>query len=196
MLHLTFNDDADELLTREPFALLVGMLLDQQFPMERAFAGPKLLAERLGTPDSLRPELIVATSDEKLLEFAKGPPAIHRYPGSMAGRVQALAVVVVDQYEGDASNIWTSAPGGKAALKNLLALPGFGEAKAKIFLALLGKQLGQAPRGWQAASSPYGKSGTTMSIADVTSPDSLLAVRAWKQAKKAKLKAQPLPRVQ
>lgn len=193
MLHLSMNDEADELLTRDPFALLVGMLLDQQFPMERAFAGPKLLAERLGNPDMLAPALIVSASDEKLLEMAKGPPAIHRYPGSMVARIKQLAQTVIDDYDGDASKIWTSAPNGATAYKNLRALPGFGETKAKIFLALIGKQVGTAPKGWERSSTPYSKAGTTMSIADVTGPDSLLAVRAWKQAKKAALKDAQLP---
>ena len=185
MLNLTPNDDANRLLTNEPFALLVGMLLDQQFPMERAFASPQLLADRLGTPGRLSPEAILTTSESKLLEIAKGPPAIHRYPGSMAGRIRELALAVVDQYDGDASRIWVDAKNGQSAYNNLRALPGFGEAKAKIFLALIGKQLDQAPPGWQRACTPYGRTGTTMSIADVTSPESLLKVRAWKQRKKA-----------
>lgn len=186
MLHLTPSDSANQLLTEDPFALLVGMLLDQQFPMERAFAGPLLLAERLGTPDRLDPALIVKTSDEKLLELAKGPPAIHRFPGSMVARIKTLAQTVLDEYEGDASKIWLDAPDGKAAYKALLALPGYGEAKAKIFLALVGKQLGEAPDGWQKACAPYGEPGTKMSIADVTSPETLLEVREWKRANKKK----------
>jgi len=186
MLHLALDDDANRLLTEDPFALLVGMLLDQQFPMERAFTGPYLLAERLGTPNKLDPYLIVKTSDEKLAELAKGPPAIHRYPGSMVARIKTLAQVVIDEYDGDTTSIWRSAKDGKTAYANLHALPGFGEAKAKIFLALVGKQLGEAPTGWQTACAPYGKKGTTMSIADVTSPESLLKVREWKQAQKRK----------
>jgi uncharacterized HhH-GPD family protein len=176
-------------LSNDPFALLVGMLLDQQFPMERAFAGPYILAQRLGTPSELDPHTIVATSDEKLLELAKGPPAIHRYPGSMIARTKTLAQVIIDDYQGDARRIWADAPTGAAAYKSLRALPGFGEAKAKIFLALVGKQLDEAPRGWKIASSPYGRTGTAMSIADVTSPESLANVRAWKQAKKAQAAA-------
>lgn len=189
MLQLTLDEDANQLLTEDPFALLVGMLLDQQFPMERAFFGPYLLAQRLGTPGKLDPYLIVKTSDEKLAELAKGPPAIHRYPGSMIARIKTLAQVVIDDYDGDASLIWKSAKDGKAAYANLHALPGFGEAKAKIFLALVGKQLDEAPTGWQTACTPYGKKGTTMSIADVTSPETLLKVREWKQAQKRKAAA-------
>lgn len=188
MVALTQNDAADELLTNDPFALLVGMLLDQQFPMERAFAGPYVLAERLGTPDRLDPKAIVETEDDKLLALAKGPPAIHRYPGSMVGRIKVLAQVVIDEYDGDAAAIWQSAKTGQAAYDNLLALPGFGEAKAKIFLALIGKQLKQAPRGWRKVCEPYSKAGTTMSIADVTSPETLMKVRAWKQEQKSKTK--------
>lgn len=189
-LNLTPSDSANELLTNDPFALLVGMLLDQQFPMERAFSSPEILAERLGTPGRLDPEVIINTSDEDLLAFAKGPPAIHRYPGSMVERIKALARIVVDGYDGDASQIWRAAPNGKAALKALQSLPGFGEQKAKIFLALVGKQLDEGPSGWKAASTPYGKVGTTMSIADVTGPESLAKVRAWKKRKKARMRAE------
>lgn len=184
MLRLTMNDPADELLNRDPFSLLVGMLLDQQFPMERAFAGPYVLADRLGDASKLDPRVIVETDDDKLLALAKGPPAIHRYPGSMIARIKVLAQVVLDEYDGDAARIWTTAADGPAAYAALRALPGFGDAKARIFLALLGKQLGQAPAGWEAACAPYGETGSTMSIADVTSPESLAAVRAWKQEKK------------
>jgi len=134
-LHLSLNDEADELLSRDPFALLTGMLLDQQFPMERAFAGPYLLATRLGLSE-LDPQVLVSTTEERLLEAAKGPPAIHRYPGSMAKRVQALAEVVLSEYDGDAARIWQDAPDGKDALARLESLPGFGSAKARIFLAV------------------------------------------------------------
>lgn len=190
MLHLTLDDDANALLTQDPFALVVGMLLDQQFPMERAFAGPFLLAQRLGTPMRLDPAQIVATPEDDLLAMAKGPPAIHRYPGSMIGRIRELAQIVIDDYDSDASRIWRDAPTARQALSNLEALPGFGPAKSKIFLALIGKQVGGAPSGWQRASSPYGRAGTSMSIADVTSPESLQKVREWKQKQKAKAKRQ------
>lgn len=187
-LHLSLNDEADELLSRDPFALLTGMLLDQQFPMERAFAGPYLLATRLGLSE-LDPQVLVSTTEERLLEAAKGPPAIHRYPGSMAKRVQALAEVVLSEYDGDAARIWQDATDGKDALARLEGLPGFGSAKARIFLALVGKQLGQGPPGWQEAARPYSEPGTTMSVADVTSAQTLADVRAWKKHQKQAAKA-------
>ncbi len=187
VLNLTPSVEANELLTNDPFALLVGMLLDQQFPMERAFSGPQLLAQRLGTPGHLDPQTIVSTSDEDLLAAAKGPPAIHRYPSSMIERIRTLAQIVIDDYDGDASRIWTTAKNGNAAVHALRELPGFGEQKAKIFVALLGKQLDQAPSGWKTATTPYGRVGTTMSIADVTDEESLAKVRAWKQRRKKRL---------
>lgn len=190
MLNLTPSHEANQLLTTDPFALLVGMLLDQQFPMERAFAGPALLAQRLGTPGRLDPQVIVSASAADLLAAAKGPPAIHRYPASMIERIRVLAQIVIDDYEGDASRIWTTAKNGNAAVRAVQALPGFGEQKAKIFIALVGKQLGEGPSGWKAATTPYGRVGTTMSIADVTDEESLVKVRAWKQRRKARLAKQ------
>ena len=187
MLNLTPSDEANQLLTNDPFALLVGMLLDQQFPMERAFASPQLLAERLGTPGRLDPHAIVNTSPDALLAAAKGPPAIHRYPSSMIERIRSVAQIVIDEYEGDASRIWTTAKNGNAAVRAMRDLPGFGEQKAKIFIALIGKQLNEAPTGWKAATTPYGRAGTSMSIADVTDDASLAKVRAWKQRRKARL---------
>jgi len=184
-LTLAQDPEADRLLAADPFALLSGMLLDQQFPMERAFAGPYLLATRLGHPDRLDPALIVATDDETLQAAAAGPPAIHRYPGSMIGRIKALADVVVTQYGGNAERIWTDPGDGNAVLKRLKALPGFGDQKSRIFLALVAKRLGVKPRGWQQACSPYGAKGTRMSIADVTDRTTLDQVRAFKQKAKA-----------
>jgi uncharacterized HhH-GPD family protein len=176
---------ADELLERDPFSLLVGMLLDQQYPMEAAFKGPLKLTSRLGG-DRLDPAAIAAMDAEAFADLAATPPAIHRYGRSMAGRVQQLAQVVVDQYDGDASAIWTSAKTGQELFDRLVALPGWGEMKAKIFTALLGKQLGVQPKGWREAAGAYGEKGATRSVADVTGPDSLQAVRAFKQeAKKA-----------
>ncbi len=187
-LSLAQDPEADALLSRDPFALLVGMLLDQQFPMERAFAGPALLAQRLGTPNRLDPDMITSLDPETLRAAAQGPPAIHRYPGSMADRIAALAQIVVDEYGGDAATIWATGTGADV-LKRLEALPGFGQQKSKIFLALVAKQLDVKPRGWQKACAPYGRKGTRMSIADVTGPESLVKVREWKQAQKAAAKA-------
>lgn len=184
-LTLAQNPAADRLLSDDPFALLVGMLLDQQFPMERAFAGPHLLAERLGSPDRLVPATIASVAPDTLLAAAKGPPAIHRYPGAMADRIQALAQHIVDNYAGDAAAIWDSGDGDEVRAR-LLALPGFGEQKARIFLALLGKQFGVDPAGWRQACRPYGEPDTRMSIADVTGPESLAQVRAWKKEQKSR----------
>jgi uncharacterized HhH-GPD family protein len=186
-LHLATTDEANDLLARDPFALLVGMLLDQQVPMEWAFTGPNTLAQRLGS-DRLDPAQIATYDPDKFVALASERPAIHRYPGSMAKRIQALAQHIVDNYGGDAEAIWADAPDGAELLKRLKALPGFGEQKAKIFLALLGKQLGIQPKGWREAAGVYGEEGSTRSIADVTSAEALAAVRAYKQKVKAKAK--------
>ena len=178
---------ADALLSADPFALLVGMLLDQQFPMERAFAGPYRLAERLGTPKRLDPGVVAAFDPEEFVALASTPPAIHRFPGSMAARVQALAQVVVDQYSGKAQRLWETAPDGATVLARLKALPGFGEQKAKIFTALLGKQLGVRPAGWENAAGVYAEPGSRRSIADVVDVTTLAEVRAFKQEAKRRL---------
>jgi uncharacterized HhH-GPD family protein len=189
-LQLAMDPDADALLSTDSFALLCGMLLDQQFPMERAFFGPYLLAQRLGDPRALSPDELTRRDTDELVELAKRPPAIHRYPGSMVKRMQQLAVTVCDQYDGDAAQVWRSATTGDEAIKALKALPGFGEMKARIFLALVGKQLEQAPPGWQEASAPYGAADTTMSVADVIDRESLMRVRSYKQEKKAAAKTE------
>jgi uncharacterized HhH-GPD family protein len=186
-LWITGDPETDALLSDDMFALLVGMLLDQQYPMEHAFAGPRKIRDRLGSIDPH------AVADE-FVTLATTPPAIHRYGRSMAGRVQALAHAVVDDYDGDVAKIWTT-PGaegpatGAEVLERLRALPGFGEQKAKIFLALLGKQRGVRPAGWQEAAGHYGDDGSRRSIADVTSAESLAEVRAFKKAQKAAAKA-------
>jgi uncharacterized HhH-GPD family protein len=183
-LCLAQDEDADALLSRDPFALLVGMLLDQQYPMEHAFRGPAKLTSRLGG-DRLDPVAIAAMDPEAFADLAATPPAIHRYGRSMAGRVQQLAAVVASQYDGDASAIWTTAASGQQLFDRLLALPGWGEMKAKIFIALLGKQLGVQPKGWRTAAGSYGDKGSTRSVADVTDPVSLQKVRDFKKAAKA-----------
>ncbi|HMM83536.1 MAG TPA: HhH-GPD-type base excision DNA repair protein [Terrimesophilobacter sp.] len=190
-LHLTGNDTADTLLTDNPFALLVGMLLDQQIPMEVAFSGPAKLRDRLG---EFTPESIANYDPEKFLEAFRMTPAVHRFPGSMATRVQSLAAAVQDEWEGDTTSIWTSAgadgtaPDGAEILRRLQALPGFGEQKAKIFLALLGKQRGLTAPGWREASGHYGEEGSHRSIADITDAESLRLVREAKKAMKAAAK--------
>jgi uncharacterized HhH-GPD family protein len=194
-LHLSLDDGADALLSTDPFALLTGMLLDQQFPMERAFAGPKVLAERLGDPDRLDPAEVVRRDPDELVALMSRPPAVHRFPGSMAARVQALARVVVDTYSGDASRLWTTAADGSELLARLTALPGFGEQKARIFVALLGKQLDVRPPGWEVAAGPYAEPGSHRSVADVVDAASLREVRAYKQEAKRAAKEQRSPKV-
>ncbi len=183
-LHLSQDPDADALLSRDPLALLLGMLLDQQIPMEKAFKGPAVLRERVGR------ELDAAdlAAREDLAEVFARTPAIHRFPGSMAGRVQELCRALVESYDGRADAVWEDAPDGAELLRRIRELPGFGEQKAQIFLALLGKQLGVHPAGWQEAAGAYGEDGALRSVADVTGPESLLEVRAYKQAKKAEAK--------
>lgn len=182
-LTITGEAAADALLDRDPFALLAGMLLDQQFPMERAFAGPQKIVERLGV-DRLDPAAIAAADPVAFAALCATPPAVHRYPGSMAARLQALAALVVDQYDGDAAALWETAPSGAELLARLRALPGFGDAKARIFLALLGKQRGVRPAGWEQAAGAYSEPGSFRSVADVVDGASLAKVRAYKQEQK------------
>ncbi|MGJ9414113.1 HhH-GPD-type base excision DNA repair protein [Aeromicrobium sp. CF4.19] len=177
---------ADAVLTEDPFALLVGMLLDQQYPMEHAFRGPAKILDRFGTLD---PEAIADADPHEFAELCATPPAIHRYGRSMAGRVQALARVVVDEYDGDAARVWTEARSGKTLFTRLTALPGYGEQKAKIFVALLAKQLQVKPRGWTTVSGDYGRKGFR-SVADVVDAESLQKVRTHKKEMKAAAKAQ------
>jgi uncharacterized HhH-GPD family protein len=188
LLQIAQDREADALLDRDPFALLVGMLLDQQFPMERAFAAPAGLAARLHV-DRLDPAAIAAHDPEALVAVFTGPPALHRYPAAMAGRVQALAALVVERYGGDAAALWGDVPDGAALLRRLTALPGFGTQKAQIFVALLGKQCGVTPPGWREAAGSYGEEGSSRSVADVVDGASLARVRAFKQAAKAEKKA-------
>ena len=187
-LRLAQEPDADALLEADPFALLTGMLLDQQIPMERAFAGPATIAGRLGVA-RLDPAEIAAMGEQPFAEVLSEAPAVHRFPGSMAARVQALARTIVEDYDGDAAAVWTTAQDGADLVARLAALPGFGTQKAQIFTALLGKQLGVQPDGWRAAAGSYGQDGSRRSIADVTGPESLNEVRAFKKALKAAAKA-------
>jgi uncharacterized HhH-GPD family protein len=185
-LHITDDAGADALLSENPLALLIGMLLDQQVPMETAFAGPAKLLDRIGTLD---PKAIAAHDPGELEAVFRITPSIHRYPGSMAGRVQALCSAVVDDWGGEASAIWTDGdPDGAEILRRLKALPGFGEQKAKIFLALLGKQYGVTAAGWRESAGDYGIEGSYRSVADIVDPDSLTKVREFKRAAKAAAK--------
>ena len=187
---LTIAQDpaADELLSRDPLALLIGMLLDQQFPMERAFAAPRLLADRLGVSTLCAEQLASAEPDE-LVRVFQGPPALHRYPGSMAARTQELCRLLVDRYGGRAEGLWADVPDGATLLKRIGELPGFGAQKSRIFLALLGKQYGVTPPGWREAAGDYGTEGSRRSVADITGPESLAEVRAVKQEQKQAAKA-------
>lgn len=188
MATLTIAQDptADKVLSEDPFALLTGMLLDQQFPMERAFAGPAKVLERFGTLD---PAAIAAAEPEAFADLCATPPAVHRYGRSMAGRIQALATVVRDEYAGDASRIWSEAATGSELFTRIKNLPGFGEQKAKIFVALLAKQLGVRPEGWDKAAGDYSEEGGFRSVADVVDAESLQKVRDFKKAAKAAAKA-------
>jgi uncharacterized HhH-GPD family protein len=186
-IHLSGDKEADALLSKDPLALLIGMVLDQQIPLERAFWAPAELARRLGRP--LNAVEIASMDPEALVEVFKQTPALHRFPGSMAGRVQAVCQIVADEYGGKAGSVWSKVPDGDALVKRLTALPGFGAQKARIFAALLGKQLGVQPEGWRAATSPFGEDGSYLSVADIIGPESLAKVREHKQAMKAKAKA-------
>jgi uncharacterized HhH-GPD family protein len=185
-LCLAQDPEADELLSASPFALLVGMLLDQQIPLEVAFRGPKKIADRIGGIDARE---IADYDPERFAALCAERPAVHRFPGSMAKRIQALAHEVVDRYGGDASGVWTQgAPDGAEVLRRLKGLPGFGEQKARIFLALLGKQYGVTPKGWRSAAGEYGKAGTHVSVADIVDAGSLDRVRSYKKQMKAAAK--------
>jgi uncharacterized HhH-GPD family protein len=182
-LQLTSDPAADSLLSEDPFALLVGMLLDQQIAMEVAFAGPRKIADRI---DGFDARSIAEADPDAFVAVCAQTPAVHRFPGSMAKRIQDLARAIVDRYNGNTAGLWTDGePDGPEVLRRLKALPGFGEQKAKIFLALLGKQYGVTPRGWRAAAGDYGRAGSHMSIADVVDKGSLEQVRAYKKKMKA-----------
>jgi len=186
-LRLTGTDEADALLSNDPFALLVGMLLDQQMPMERAFEGPYKLTQRLGG-DGLDVRQIAEADPEKFAALCAQPPAVHRFPGAMAARIQAVAQHIVDTYDGDTAALWTTADSGSELLRRLSALPGFGDQKARIFLALLGKQLAVTPEGWREAAGAYGEEGVHRSVADVVDARSLAQVREHKQQVKQEAK--------
>jgi uncharacterized HhH-GPD family protein len=186
-LQLVQDPAADALLDSNPFALLVGMLLDQQIPLEVAFMGPKKIADRIGGVDARQ---IADYDPEKFAALCSERPAVHRFPGSMAKRIQALAQIVVDRYDGNAAAVWSAGdPDGAEVLLRLKELPGFGEQKARIFLALLGKQYGVTPKGWREAAGDYGKAGSYMSVADIVDPGSLEKVRSFKKQAKAAAKA-------
>ncbi len=183
-LHITGDDEADAVLSRDPLALLIGMVLDQQVTMEKAFSSPAELARRLG--GALDAASIAAMEPDDLAAVFKERPALHRFPGSMAGRVQQVSRAVADDYGGRADAIWKGTHSGEELVERLQSLPGFGEQKSRIFAALIGKQLGVRPEGWREATAPYGGAGTFLSVADITDATSLEKVRATKRAMKAR----------
>jgi uncharacterized HhH-GPD family protein len=186
-LRLTGDEAADKVLSDDPFALLLGMLLDQQYPMEHAFRGPAKVLDRFGTLDPVR---IADADPEEFAALCAVPPAVHRFPGSMAGRIQAVAREVVDRYDGDAARLWSEAASGDDLVRRVMALPGFGKQKAQIFTALVAKQLGVRPQGWEKAVGDYSLDGYR-SVADVVDEASLGKVRAFKKEKKAAARATP-----
>jgi uncharacterized HhH-GPD family protein len=185
-IHITGDAHADEVLTDSPFALLVGMMLDQQYPMEHAFRGPAKVLDRFG---SIEPGAIAAADPAEFKALCSTPPAIHRFPGSMAERLQTLAALVEEKYDGHAERLWTEATSASDLLARVMELPGFGKQKSQIFVALLAKQLGVRPEGWERVVGDYALEGYR-SVADVTDAASLQKVRDFKQAKKAAAKAQ------
>lgn len=182
-LRLAQRPEADELLSGNPLALLIGMLLDQQVSMEWAFTGPYTITERLGR--DLDAADLAARDPDELAALMSRKPAVHRYPGSMAKRIHTLCAFIVERYDGDAAAIWRDAASGAELFKRLNGLPGFGTQKARIFTALLGKQLGVRPPGWQEAAGAYGEEGSRRSVADVTDTGTLEQVRAFKKEEKA-----------
>ncbi|AKL66828.1 MULTISPECIES: HhH-GPD-type base excision DNA repair protein [Streptomyces] len=188
-MRLAQQPEADALLARSPLAALVGMLLDQQVPMEWAFSGPYTIAERLGA-DDLDAHAIAAYDPEAFAALLSRKPAVHRYPGSMAKRIQQLCAYLVEHYDGDAEAVWKGVGTGAEVLRRLKELPGYGEQKAQIFLAMLGKRFGVRPKGWREAAGGYGPANVYRSAADITGPESLAKVRAHKQEMKAAAKAE------
>ncbi len=194
MMWLTADPQANELLTKNSFALLLGMQLDQQVPMEKAFRGPYDLARRMcatgvcARVDELRADLVAGIPIADLAELFRAKPALHRFPEAMAKRAHQLSVLLCERYSGEAARLWDEADSGEQLLSRLRELPGFGDGKARIFLAMLGKQRGVRPRGWREASKPFGADGSAMSVADITDEQSLAKVREYKKAAKQRAK--------
>jgi len=186
-LHLSGDAEADALLSEDAFALLIGMVLDQQIPLEKAFTSPHVLAQRLGHAPTAA-ELAGFDPEELVAIFAK-PPALHRFPKAMAARVQEVCGFLVGRYDGDAASLWMDAPSGAELYQRILALPGFGKQKAQIFVALLGKRYGAQPPGWREAAGSYGDSDAYRSVADIVDGESLAKVRSYKKQMKAAAKA-------
>jgi uncharacterized HhH-GPD family protein len=185
-MSLPIAAEANELLSENPLALLIGMTLDQQDKLEKAFNSPYVLSERLGHVPTAH-ELAEFDPDELVAIFAK-PPALHRFPKAMAGRVQEVCRALVDRYDGDAANLWAGVDSGAELVKRVSSLPGFGKQKSQIFTALLGKQFGVQPPGWREAAGAYGEEGSYRSVADIVDAASLDRVRSYKREMKAAAK--------
>lgn len=190
-LHFSGNQRADQLISDDPLALLIGMVLDQQITIEQAFRGPAELVDRLAITVPIDPHHIAAMDPDVLAQAFSQKPSIHRYPASMAARVQELCRVIAHEYSGDASCIWRDVCDGTELRTRVEALPGFGTRKARIFVALCGKQLGICPPGWEHASHPFGEPGSFLSVADVVDDASLSEVRRRKREAKAARKETP-----
>ena len=185
-LSLPIAPEANELLSADPLALLIGMVLDQQIPLEKAFSSPWVLAQRLGHAPTA--EELAAFDPEALVVLFATPPALHRFPKAMAARVQEVCRALVGTYDGEAANLWQGVADGKELVKRIAALPGFGRQKSQIFAALLGKQYGVRPEGWREAAGAYGEEGSHRSVADIVDAESLGKVRAFKKEMKAAAK--------
>ena len=191
-LCITQNPEADELNAADPLALLISMVLDQQVPLEWAFLGPHTLTQRLGT--DLDVGKLAAMEEDALVAVFCDRPAMHRYPAAMARRVHELCNLIVSEYDSEPASIWTTAADGKELYKRVKALPGFGDMKARIFVALLAKQFGVTPEGWDVVAGDYGQPGSFLSVADIVDAASLGKVRSYKAQKKAAAKAAAAPK--
>lgn len=187
---ITGDDAADRLLEDEPLALLIGMLLDQQVPMEWAFRGPSTLCRRFG--GALDATEIAALGEDAVVAVCCEKPAVHRYPAAMGRRIHGLCQAVVDDYDGDASAIWSDGADAAEIYSRLRSLPGYGDEKSRILMAILAKRLGVRPDGWVEVAAPFSDT-EPRSVADVDSPENLLRVREWKQMMKAAKKAKSDP---
>jgi uncharacterized HhH-GPD family protein len=181
-LAMPIEPEANELLSRDAFALLLAMMLDQQVPFEKAFGSPYELTRRLGHEPTAQE--IADFDPDALAELFSARPALHRFPRAMAGRAQVLAGIIADKYDGDAAAVWVTAADGAELRARLAELPGFGAYKAQMTIALLGKQLGVRPAGWREAAGHFGEEGSHYSVADIADEESLLKVRAYKKQQK------------
>ena len=181
-LHFTGNDEADELIAREPLALLIGFVLDQQVPLQKAFSSPLELKKRLG--GQLDADDIAGRDPGELEEIFRAKPALHRYPATMAHRTQDLCAAIASEYDGDAERVWAEAQNGADLRRRLLDLPGIGDMKVRSLIAILGNRFGFKPPGWEEVAPKH------PTLGDVDSPEALARYQDAKRAYKAKLKAE------